>query len=175
MIKEKVVEIFGATGSPGGNSIPLYASKKAPNGDWLMSEKSSPINPVQKTLRNGTPMVMVDPDKVPTVQEKASGTPLWDCVDGVRFFNSNGYCRVWLYSPEPDSAGGHGVDVVSGYEAWMETSHLRPPVETPVPEPQPEPEPETEPEPTPLPAEEYSVRLVSISWDGGPVLKFRKI
>ena len=136
---ELVVEIFGATGSPGGESMPFYASKKAPGGDWLLSEKSTPTNPIQKTLRNGVKLVMLDLDKVPTTQEKAAGTPLWDCVDGKDFFNDNGYCQVWLYQEEPLPSGTHGVPVVPGSQAWGDKARFRP--VSPNPQPQPEPTP----------------------------------
>lgn len=130
-----IVEIFGASGDPGGESLPFYSDSKAPYGNWLFSEKATDSSPIQKSLRNGTRLVMVDPEKVPTIREKASNVPLWDCEDGKPFFNRNGYCRVWLYNPET----GYGEEIVKGQSnAWCEMSHLRP-VKT-------ETEPETGPE-----------------------------
>jgi hypothetical protein len=160
-IRERLVEIFDARGSPGGDSLPFYADRHAPNGTQLMSEKSTSANPIQKTLRNETKLTMVDPEQVPSVQEKASGTPLWECVDGRAFFNKNGYCQVWLYGPEHPN-GTHGYPVVPGFEAWCKMSHLHPTV---VDEPTPEPGTEPEPEPTEPPDISMSLRLKGIRFE----------
>jgi hypothetical protein len=126
---ELIVEIFGAMGSPGGNSLPFYSDRNMDS--WLLSEKSTPENPIQKTLRNrvdgGPLLVIVDPDKVRSTQEIASNTPIWESALGAAFFGPKGNVRVWLW----DEATNSGVSVVPGFDAWCELSHLRAPTTTP--------------------------------------------
>lgn len=170
-------ELVNVTGDPGGNSIGLFADDDAPFKNQYPSDKSTSDNFIQKTLRAGTKLVALDPDKVLTLEEKAQGVKLWESRDGKGFFNERGFSMVWYFSWEPLSNGKRGVEITPGQGgAWMDMiGHVkRFWLDKDGKMTYTDPGKPEEPKPEPQEPEIIEVRIVGVSWDKGLILKFEE-
>lgn len=125
MIAEKRMKVVGGSGGPNDDSIPVYASDKAPGGDWTYELDGV----TQLKWENGKEVIIVNPELVSPEQS--------DDFFSLKPDGKISYCRAWLIGED-----GHGVNP-NGQAAWVEYSHLVP-VSTAEPEPVPLPEPEGE-------------------------------
>lgn len=119
MIKEKRVIVVNGAGGPANDSIPVYGSDKAPNGDWAYQ----PDGVHQLMIKNGTELISVDPDLVTPAEN-----------DDFFSFKANGqinYARVWFIGED-----GHGKPT---QQLWVEYNKLQDAGGEPEPEPEPEP------------------------------------
>ena len=106
-------DIFGGTGGPGHNAIPVYSDDKAPFGGQVIGPDGKQLKLVNSD-ESGMHYVIVDP--IPLTKEENkffSYKP-----DGV----TPNYCRLWFRNPET----GEGYDYADGVDMWVEYSHLRP-------------------------------------------------
>lgn len=114
MIKETYVDIFGGTGGPLQNAIPVYADNKAPNGDQVFGPTGSQLM-LWNSVGSDTHYIIVDVLQL-TPQENV----------GSKFvtFKPNGepnYVRMWFLDPDTN----HGYDY-GDVPMWVEFSHLKP-------------------------------------------------
>jgi len=106
-------DIFGGTGGPGHNAIPVYSDDKAPFGGQVIGPDGKQLKLVNSE-ESGMHYVIVDP--IPLTREEAklffSFKP-----DGV----TPNYCHLWFRDPET----GEGYDY-GDVAMWVEYSHLTP-------------------------------------------------
>lgn len=124
-ILETTMDIFGGSGGPNHNAIPMYSDNHAPNGGQVIGPDGRQLMLVNSE-ESGAHYITVNPFVI-SPEENIHSRFVTFKSDGV----TPNYIRMWIFNPET----GHGEEYAPGVDLWGEYSHLRP--YTPQP-PQPE-------------------------------------
>lgn len=113
MIKEALRDIYGGSGGPSQNAIPVYSDKNAPNGGQAFGKDGKQLM-LENSDVSGIHYVIVDPTLI-TAEENGNGNFMTYKDDGQVY-----YIRIWFLGED-----GHGFDYAPGIPMWVEYSHLK--------------------------------------------------